>query len=96
MLLKNLHITSAIQTFVRSIDIRMLPSKVSFFLLFSAIGAIVPFINIFLVSVGLTVREAGIISGVSILWMIIGPIKNIILYFFEYIVITIINLFNFL
>lgn len=41
----------------------MLPSKVAYFIYFSAWGCYLPFINIFLVTVGLTYEEAGFISG---------------------------------
>ena len=57
----------------------MLPAKFAYFFMFSSIGALMPFVNIFLVSAGLTVRETGVISAiVSVAAMIIPPVVGML------------------
>ena len=46
-------------------DRRMIPAKIAYLMVYGAVGTILPFINIFLVSIGCTEREAGIINGVT-------------------------------
>ena len=46
-----------------SIDVRLIPCKVACYLFHSASGCITSFVNVFLVSIGLTASEAGFISG---------------------------------
>ena len=49
------------------VDVEMIPTKLTFFLTDGYYGSIMPFMNVFYRDVGLTVTQAGIISGVSML-----------------------------
>ena len=46
-------------------DRRMLPAKITYFLAGGMMGAIIPFINVFLVSTGISITHAGYMNGVS-------------------------------
>ena len=62
-----------------SIDIRMIPTKIAFFLFSASVGAFIFFRNIFLISVGLTASEAGFISGMCYVASgLMGPIVGIL------------------
>lgn len=47
------------------IDLHMIPAKLAYFCIGGIFGANLPFLNIFLRSIGLTTSQAGIITGVS-------------------------------
>jgi len=49
------------------VDVEMIPTKLTFFLTDGYYGSIMPFMNVFYRDVGLTVTQAGIISGISML-----------------------------
>ena len=51
---------------IPKVDVEMIPAKVTFFLTDGYFGSILPFMNVFYVSLGLSVTQAGIISGVSL------------------------------
>ena len=54
-------------------EIRLLPSKLSFFLL-NASFCTLPFINIFLISIGLSASQVGLISGIcAVMKLFAGP-----------------------
>ena len=44
-------------------DRHMILSKIGFFLTYGSIGSLMPFINVYFVSIGLSSREAGFITG---------------------------------
>ena len=46
-------------------DIRMIPAKITYFLIGAMWGAIYPYINVFLVSTGISITHAGYINGIS-------------------------------
>ena len=50
-----------------SINTRMIPAKCVYILSLGATGSYVPYLNIFLISIGLSTSEAGIISGIRFL-----------------------------
>ena len=51
----------------------MIPAKIAYLMVYGAVGTILPFINIFFVSIGCTEREAGVINGVTFGVNIIVP-----------------------
>ena len=54
------------------IEIRLLPAKLSFFLL-KASACTLPFINVFLISIGFSASQVGVITGISgAIWAILG------------------------
>ena len=51
------------------IDVPMLPCKICWYLVGSAVGLTVTYQNPFLVSVGLSAREAGLISAIAYIFL---------------------------
>ena len=49
------------------IDVEMIPTKLTFFLTDGYFGSIMPFMNVFYPDIGLSITQAGVISGVSML-----------------------------
>ena len=49
---------------IYAINMIMLPCKIAYFSLFFAIGAFIPFLNVFLRSVGFRPTQIGLISGI--------------------------------
>ncbi|XP_057290349.1 major facilitator superfamily domain-containing protein 6-like [Hydractinia symbiolongicarpus] len=61
------------------IDQRMIPSKLVYLLVFAYFGSYMPYINTFLISVGLTTSQAGLIYGTRLLiTMCVGPIWGLL------------------
>lgn len=61
------------------IDQRMIPSKLVYLLVFAYFGSYMPYINTFLISVGLTASQAGFIYGTRLLiTMFAGPIWGLL------------------
>ena len=56
-----------------SLDVRMLPSKLTLFVCHASVGIIVPYINLFLLSIGLTTSEVGFIIGITFVTAFLAP-----------------------
>ena len=62
-----------------SISIRMLPAKLAYILYGGILGLHIPFLNIFLTSVGLSASQAGFISGIRyVASLLSGPLWGIL------------------
>lgn len=56
-------------------DVHLLTCKISFFFTYAMVGSYMPFFNVFLISVGLTTTQAGLITGLrTITSVIFGPL----------------------
>ena len=60
---------------VSSCDRQMILSKVSFFLMYGSIGSLMPFMNVYFVSIGLSSREAGFITGYICIFFFLLPVS---------------------
>ena len=66
-------------------DIRMIPVKIVFFLFGGMCGAVYPYINVFLVSTGISITHAGYINGIShAIAAIAGPLWGMLADFTGY------------